>query len=108
MAKKSKQEPLCQQWVHAWEEDSKTEKVYRPTSYEFKLSRRPRESFSLHPDGSLVTGTPAATDRLSKSQGSWELVDNNQLVFYAKSQTVPVKKMHIVSVSKDRLVLKPE
>ena len=56
MAKKIKREILCQHWMHAWEEDTQTERVFRPATYEFKLSRRPRDSFELKPDGTVVEG----------------------------------------------------
>jgi hypothetical protein len=106
MAKKINRAALCQRWLHAWEEDTKTEQVFRPADYNFQLSRRPRESFELKPDGTVIEGTPSATDRVLEAQGTWRLIGDDQLAFYTGSQSEPTKKLRIVSASQERLVVK--
>ncbi|HVF91601.1 MAG TPA: hypothetical protein VNH22_16170 [Blastocatellia bacterium] len=94
--------------MHSWEEDASTEQVFRPESYDFKLSRRPRESFELKPDGTLILGEPSASDSLRESRGRWEIVEGDKLVFYSGAKTEAEKKMRIKSVSDDRLVVQVE
>jgi hypothetical protein len=95
---------LPQHWMHSHEEDTDTEMVFRPASYSFPLSRG-RRSFELRPDGSLIEHGIAPTDRRQSTKGKWELEDNDQLVFKS-SEAEASKVMQIVSVNKDRLVVK--
>lgn len=47
-------------WVHAFEEDTPGEHVYRQATDDLPLSRRPREAFELHRDGTaqIIRGGP--------------------------------------------------
>jgi hypothetical protein len=96
---------LYQNWVHSHEEDTETEMVFRPATFKFPPSRG-RKSFDLKPDGSLVETGIGPTDRPQENQGTWKLEDDDSLVFYFSSQSVPKKLMQIVSADKDRLVIK--
>jgi hypothetical protein len=99
------QDALHQHWVHSHEEDTDTEMVFRPATYNFPRSRG-RRSFELKPDGSLVEGGIAPDDRRQETQGRWELKDGDTLALYTQSPSEPSRVMHIASVSKDRLVIK--
>jgi hypothetical protein len=99
------QDALHQHWVHSHEEDTNTEIVFRPATYNFPRSRG-RRSFELKPDGSLVEGGIAPDDRRQETQGTWELQDNDKLVLYTQSTSQPSRVMQIASVDKDRLVVK--
>ena len=57
------------------------------------------------PDGSLVEIGIGPTDRRQESRGTWKLEDDNSLLFYGKAGTKP-KRMKIVSLDKERLVVK--
>ncbi len=96
---------LHQHWVHSHEEDTDTEMVFRPATYNFPRSRG-RRSFELEPDGTLVEGGIAPDDRRQETQGTWELKDGDQLAFYPKSAPEPSRIMRIASVDKDQLVIK--
>ena len=105
MAKKTEATALHQHWVHSHEEDTETEKVYRPASYSFPPSRG-RTSFDIKPDGKVVEHGIAPTDRSVETLGTWKLQDESTLALYAKGSAKPTRVMHIVSVDKERLVLK--
>lgn len=107
MSGKIKQDALFRRWMHSWEEDA-GDRVYRPEGYDFPLSRRPRESFELRPDGTLILGEPSASDSLREAQGRWEIVKGDQLLFYSGAGTEPDRKMRIKSASDDRLVVQVE
>jgi hypothetical protein len=94
---------LAQSWVHSHEEDTDTEMVFRPASFNFPRSRG-RTAFDLKPDGSLVETAIGPTDRRQQSQGTWKL-DGDKLVFYSGSGQAG-RVMQIVSATKDRLVVK--
>ena len=108
MTGKIKRDVMFGRWMHSWEEDAAGEQVYRPEGYDFPLSRRPRESFELKPDGTLILGEPSADDSLREAQGRWEIAESDKLLFYSGSGTKPEKKMRIKSASDDRLVVQAE
>jgi len=97
-------EALAQHWVHSHEEDSDTEMVFRPASYDFPRSRG-RTSFDLSPDGKLIEGGIGPTDRSEKSAGTWQL-EAGKLAFYHGSGDKAAKVMQIASASRNRLVVK--
>jgi hypothetical protein len=92
-------------WVHSHEEDTDEESVFRPATFNFPRSRG-RSSFELKPGGGLVEQHPGPTDRPEETEGSWKLEDDQTLSFFGKSSRKPLKVLRVVSVSKDRLVLK--
>ena len=96
---------LHQHWVHSHEEDTDTEMVFRPETYNFPRSRG-RKSFELKPDGSLVQGGIGPTDRREETAGIWELKDDDKLAVYPESRSEPSRVMQIASVEEDRLVIK--
>ncbi len=105
MSRTINKDVLSQRWVHSHEEDTDTEMVFRPATFSFPRSRG-RTSFELKPDGALVQGGIAPDDRRVETQGTWKLEDDDTLAFYSGSQSVPFRVLRIVSVTKDRLVVK--
>src|SRR5258705_10101208 len=67
---------LCQQWVHSREEDTSTEKVYRPADYAFPPSRG-REGFEFNADGTFKRIGIAPTDLSKVAEGTWEIQNEN-------------------------------
>ena len=104
MSNQINQDVLYQHWVHSHEEDTNTEMVFRPATYNFPRSRG-RRSFELKTDGILVEGGIAPDDRRQETQGTWQLQDSDKLVLYTQSASQPSRVIHIVSVDKDRLVV---
>jgi hypothetical protein len=96
---------LQKNWLHSTEEDTDTEMVLRPADYDFPLTRRPRESYQLRPDGTLITGKGAFDDSLQEQKGTWKLEHDN-LTLYTSPQFS--QKLKILSVDNDRLVLRKQ
>ncbi len=92
-------------WVHAHEEDSDTEMVFRPADHELPPSRG-RLAFALAPDGSFSERAPGPTDRPEEGEGSWELLGGDTLVMQRKAEAEPVRTMRIASAESDRLVVR--
>ena len=104
MDNKDLDEVLQQEWVHSREEDTPTEMVFRPASYDFPPARG-RKSFALGSGGKLVEAGIAPTDARTETEGRWK-VEGDRLAFFTKSASEPSKVMQIVSVDKERLVVK--
>lgn len=106
MATKSVPRALVQRWTHSHEEDTGAEYVYRPASFAFPPSRG-RNSFEIKADGTLDGDVPGPTDSPVALRGRWIYRDEDAaLTFYAGSSSKPTHVMHIVSVSKGKLVVK--
>lgn len=105
MNKKIKKDDLHGEWVHSVEEDSDDEAVFRQSSYDFPLTRQPRESFVLKPDGKLVKGEGTASDSVREAEGRWELEDGDKIAFNTESE-VPNETRQINSIEGGKLVLK--
>lgn len=104
MPKKLIPETLHQHWVHSHEEDSNTEMVFRPATFNFPRSRG-RTAFELRPDGSLVEFGIGPTDRRQESKGTWKL-EGEKLSFYAGAESTPRRVLIILSADRDRLIIK--
>ena len=107
MNKKDLKKALQQSWYRATEEETDTEKVYRPVPVGGQVPRgRGRELFTLNEDGTLIEGGIAPTDARIETEGNWKLEEDDQLAFYTQSAPEPTRVMKIASVDKDRLVVK--
>jgi hypothetical protein len=105
MKKNIDRDALIQQWVHSHEEDTATETVFRPASFAFPRSRG-RSAMALKPDGGLVETGPDPTDRSEESRGTWTLEGNDTLSMYEKGKKKPKRTLEIISLDKDRLVVR--
>ena len=90
-------------WVHVFEDDTSTGAVYRPDTAPIPLSRRPREGFTLHADGSAVMETGGPDDRSVKHPARWEQVGQELVITPGAGRGA----LHIVAWSPDRLVVAP-
>jgi hypothetical protein len=106
MSEKDASAALQQRWTHSHEEDTQTEMVFRPSTYNFPRSRG-RKSFTLNPDGSLIEVGIAPTDARQQTAGTWKL-NGDELAFYTKSGSRPSRVMKIASVDEHRLVVKKQ
>jgi hypothetical protein len=105
MKKNIDQNALHQHWVHSHEEDTETERVFRPASFAFPRSRG-RSAMALKPDGGLVETGIGPTDRPQESLETWKLEGDDILSIYEKGKRKPKRTMKILSLDKDRLVIK--
>lgn len=103
MKKKINKETLQGEWIHSYEEDEGDEAVFRPSNYDFPLTRRPRESFELKAGGKLVKNEATHSDSVKEAEGKWELEDD-KVIFQSESGTNQTKQ--IASCDQDKLVLK--
>ena len=95
---------LHRRWVHAHEEDTDHEMVFRPAEVELPPSRG-RVAFELRPDGTFVESGIGPTDRSEPASGRWQLEDGEKIVL-GKGATGGVPRvMRIAAVDQDRLVV---
>jgi len=95
---------LLRRWLHSHEEDTATERVYRPADYAFPPSRG-RTGFELKPGGEAVRVGIAARDGSAERNGTWSLEKGPEptLTVEAGGQS---EQLRIVSVDDDRLVVR--
>ena len=105
MKKNIDRNALHQHWVHSHEEDTETERVYRPASFAFPRSRG-RSAMTLKTGGELVETGIGPNDRPQESQGTWSLEEDGTLSIYEKGKKMPKRTMKIVSLDQDRLVVR--
>jgi len=91
-------------WVHAQEEDTEDEMVFRPAGTELPPSRG-RMSFELRADGTFAETGLGATDVPEKATGSWVLEGDMITLSKGAAQGVP-REMEVVTADKQRLVIR--
>jgi hypothetical protein len=91
-------------WVHAHEEDTEDEMVFRPADTELPPARG-RMGFELRADGTFVEAGLGARDVPEEAAGSWVLEDGTIKLSEGATQGVP-REMEVVSVDEDRLVVR--
>jgi hypothetical protein len=89
-------------WVHAHEEDTDSELVYRLASYSFPPSRG-RSALDLRPDGTYLESSPGPTDRPEQTSGTWTLEGDGLTL---RSATGSTRVLRIASAQPERLVLR--
>jgi hypothetical protein len=105
MNSRMNRELLHQPWVHAHEEDTPTEAVYRPASYPLPRSRG-RTGFELRPDGTVTHVGIGPTDIPEQTAGSWELEEDDIPTVRIRLHTGETQALPILSVENDRLVVR--
>ncbi len=90
------------EWVHAHEEDSESELVFRPASYSLPPSRG-RSALELRADGSYSESSPGPTDRPEQATGTWAL-EQDRLTL--RPQQGSTRVLRIVTAEPDRLALR--
>jgi hypothetical protein len=96
---------LQRRWVHAHEEDTDEEMVFRPEEHELPPSRG-RFSFELRPDGTYSESGPGATDRPEDAEGTWSLEQEDRLVLGPRSGERSGRVLRIAAAEPDRLVVR--
>jgi hypothetical protein len=95
-------ECIYQFWIHSYEEDDETKKVYRSSSFDFPLSRG-RDSFEIKKSGEIISHTKGSVDDFREKVGKFEIKGNDKLYIYFKTKP---NIMTILSCDDDRLVIK--
>jgi hypothetical protein len=91
-------------WVHAHEEDTGDEMVFRPAGSDLPPSRG-RMALDLRPNGTFAESGLGATDVPEEATGTWTLVGETITLSDGAAQGVP-REMHVVSADEERLILK--
>ncbi|WP_411284675.1 hypothetical protein [Lapillicoccus sp.] len=97
-------EEVSGRWVHAHEEDTEDEMVFRPAGTHLPPSRG-RRAFDLRPDGSFAEAGLGATDVPEQATGRWELTGDTITLSEGASQGVP-REMDVVAADAGRLVVR--
>jgi hypothetical protein len=97
-------EVLGRRWVHAHEEDTDDEMVFRPAEYPLPPSRG-RQRLEFKPDGTFFESVPGPTDAPEGRAGSWK-VEDGKLVIESDQAPEGTRTLEIASVDEDRLVVK--
>lgn len=88
-------------WIHAHEEDTDGEMVFRPASHPLPPSRG-RMRLDLRPGGAYVERSPGPVDVPEESRGSWSL-EGERLRLDAEDGTA--QAWVVAKAEVDRLVL---
>jgi hypothetical protein len=103
---KMQKDILCQQWIHAFEEDDKTkpdEIIFRSSAVELPRARG-RDGFEIKPDGEVLMHQIGPADGNMIVHGKWKLNDK-ELTFTFENEMVVYQ---ILLIEKDKLVLRRE
>lgn len=98
-----KSDQVCGRWVHAHEEDTDDEMVFRPAGTDLPPSRG-RIAFELRADGTFAETGLGATDIPEEATGSWVLKGHTITLSEGATQGVP-REMEVVTADKERLVI---
>lgn len=90
-------------WFHSYEENDNYKQVYRPSSYDFPLSRG-RDAFEIRKNGDFISYSIGPDDLPKKKVYRFEIKDENKLYIYNDKLLVNV--INILSCEKDLLIIK--
>jgi hypothetical protein len=90
-------------WVHAHEEDTEDEMVFRPAGTDLPPARG-RVAFELRADGTFAESGLGASDVPEEATGTWTVDDDIITLSEGATQGVP-RRMQVVTVDEDRLVI---
>lgn len=105
MGGKIDSELLYQRWLHAHEEDTPATAVYRPANYPLPPARG-RDGFDLGPDHAFRHLGIGRGDARSEIGGKWELKPGDPPMLILKLSDGEERQLAIISVEKDRLVVR--
>lgn len=91
-------------WTHVREHDVEGGMSFRPSDGDVPLSREPRRSIELAPDGTMRLGTPGADDRRVWADGGWRL-EGDELVLSPAGGGE--QRYRVESADEQHLLLRP-
>jgi len=102
---KSLPEEIFNHWIHSFEDDTKDIRVFRPSTYNFPLSRG-RMGFEFKKNGEFIEYRIAPADGAVKLHGHWCLLEKNKIEVQFKEKKIKPYLIMIVSVDKNMLKIK--
>ena len=90
-------------WVHAHEEDTEDEMVFRPAGTDLPPARG-RLAFELRADGSFAETGLGPTDVPEEATGTWVVEGDKITLSEGATQGVP-REMEVVTADEERLVI---
>lgn len=98
-------EALQGKWVHAHEEDTDEQMVFRRAGYELPPARG-RRAFELRPDGTFREAGLGAADVPDEAGGTWELRDDDTIVLGEGAPAGVPRVMPVVAADPERLAIR--
>jgi hypothetical protein len=76
--------PNCifKRWIHSFEEDSGSTKVFRSSDFDLPLTRAPRHGYEFRKDGEVFRLGSGASDENIAIKGRFRKEGENKLVLY--------------------------
>lgn len=96
---------LYRLWFHSYEEDGSNKSIYRPSSYNFPLSRG-RDAFEIRENGDFIFYPIDSIDLHQKHIYKFEIKNKNKLYIY--NNKVLLNDIDILSCEKDLLIIKKD
>lgn len=96
-------EEVYGRWVHAHEEDTEEEMVFRPADSDLPPSRG-RRALELRADGSFAEGGLGAADVPQEATGTWSVDGETITLDDGAAQGVP-RRFDVVAADEQRLVI---
>jgi len=97
---------LYQHWIHVFEEDNPSAKMFRPHGYEISPARG-RESFEIQKGGILSFKGFGPNDAPTSVQGQWKISGKNRISFQFDTNPEWNRTMEIIALTPTYLVVKP-
>jgi hypothetical protein len=93
-------------WIHSREEDTEGIQVYRPSTFNFPLSRG-RRGFEIEKSGAFLEYGIGPDDRSNKVEGKWITAEEPDIIkIDFQGRSIKSYKMKIISCNNDILKIR--
>lgn len=94
-------------WIHSREEDAEGVQVYRPSTFDFPLSRG-RRGFEIEKNGAFLEYGIAPDDRSNKVEGKWTIAEEEPDIIKIDfpGRSIKSYKIKIISCNNDILKIR--
>jgi hypothetical protein len=98
-------ELLCQRWIRDHKASNETEETYIPQGFK---PVRGLKGFELKPDQTAIDISSGSADQPEERTGNWEIEEGDLPILQISLDNGKTKKLSIISVEKDRLLVRKE
>jgi hypothetical protein len=104
------QEIFEKRWIHSCEEDTNDSQTYRPSTFNFPLSRG-RIAFEIEKNGTFIQYGIGPDDTRKKVEGNWTIEEeeeepNTIKIDFAPDKPIKSYNMKIISYDNNTLLIK--